>query len=587
MVMRFVSTRPLSIELPFANSRRPRCSVAIVTAFLTAVFVLPHAVGAQTHYTFTRIADTLQVPSVTSVQCVGLGNSGTVIWTVAGEVWRGDGLSNASRVSANALSICGSINDQDEIAYFTYTPPSTLPLSLVRNANGTLTTLARSDVSPYAHNGRTYISSLANNGSAVFHGGPSTACGSPSALSGYGIYVGPFGPTVYDPICDSSVDINESTVNAGTMNDNLVVAFIAQTKTGTQGIYRGSLTPLVQDGSSGVSLIFARPVINNSGRVAFLASINGGPASIYTTSDGVSFARAGQFPNNNGLFAINDSGKVAYTLSGGIYTGVDLVADKVIVPGDSLDGSTLQGAISYMEGLNNSGQVVFFAQLADGRRGIYRADPNRPPVASNGTASVMAGASVSDALIATDLDGDSLAYSIVTNGTKGTATITNAATGAYTYAANVGSIGTDTFTFTANDGFANSNVATITLTIAAPSACATDISASVTVATQGPVKINKKTGRYAQTVTLKNGDGAASGPVSLVFDSLSSNATLFGSAGTTSCTSPAGSPYINVDIGADTLFSPRERATITLEFVNPTGQPVTYATRVLTGVGSR
>ena len=35
MVMRFVSTRPLSIELPFANSRRPRCSVAIVTAFLT------------------------------------------------------------------------------------------------------------------------------------------------------------------------------------------------------------------------------------------------------------------------------------------------------------------------------------------------------------------------------------------------------------------------------------------------------------------------------------------------------------------------------------------------------------------------
>lgn len=585
MVIRLVSTRPVRMESSCAASRRSRLRVMIGTALLTALFALPPAANAQTHYTFTRIADTVQIPSVASVGCVGIGDSGTVIWTADG-LWRGDGQSNASRVSANVLGICGSINDQDEIAYFTYTPPSTLPYSLVRNANGTLTTLARSDGSPFPHSSRTYIPSLANNGSAVFHGGPSTACGTPSGLSGYGIYVGPFGPTVYDPICDSALDINQSGVNAGTMNNNLVVAFIAQTNSGTQGIYRGSLTPLVQDGSNGVSLIFARPAINNLGAVAFLASINGGPASIYTTPDGASFTRAGQYPNNNGLFAINDAGKVAYTLSGGIYTGVDLVADKVIAPGDALDGSTFQGGFSYMESLNNNGQIAFFAQLADGRRGVYRADPNRPPVASNGTASVTAGASVSGTLIATDPDGDSLTYSIVTNGTKGVATMTNAATGAYTYAANVGSSGTDTFTFRANDSFVDSNVASISVTITAPDPCATDVSATVAVA-KGALKLNRKTGRYTQTVTLKNGDGAASGPVSLVLDALSSNATLFASAGTTSCTSPAGSPYVNVDVGTDALFSPRERAAITLEFVNPTGQPVTYTTRVLTGAGSR
>jgi uncharacterized repeat protein (TIGR03803 family) len=41
--------------------------------------------------------------------------------------------------------------------------------------------------------------------------------------------------------------------------------------------------------------------------------------------------------------------------------------------------------------------------------------------------------------------------------------------------------------------------------------CAADVSAVVAVASQGPLKLNRKTGRYTQTVTLKNGDGAMAG----------------------------------------------------------------------------
>lgn len=520
---------------------------------------------------------------------MGIGNSGTVIFTSGSQLWRGDGQSNPSQVSANAGTLCGSINDQDEITYITWTPPNTLPNYLVLNTNGVETILARSDVSPFLHSGRTYLPSLANNGSAVFHGGPSTACGNPTVLTGQGIYVGPSGPTVYDEICDSAANIN--TAIAGTMNDNLVVAFYAQTNTGVPGIYRGSLTPFVQNGANNFALTITRPVINNSGTVAFLASLNG-TASIYTTSDGVSFARVGLAPNNNGLYAINDSGKVAYTFFSGIYVGPDLVADKVIVPGDGLDGCTFQGGFSYMESLNNSGQVAFVAQLGNcdtlptDRVGVYRANPNRPPEAVDGTASVAAGASVSGTLTATDPDGDSLTYSIVDNGTKGTVEITNAATGAYTYTANVGASGTDTFTFQANDGLLNSNTATITVTITALP-CAANISASVTIMSQGPLKLNRKTGRYTQTLTLRNGDGAVSGPVSLVLDSLSSNAALFNITGTTACAAPAGSPYINVDVGGDSVFSPRERATVTLEFTNPSGQAVMYTTRVLAGAGNR
>lgn len=119
------------------------------------------------------------------------------------------------------------------------------------------------------------------------------------------------------------------------------------------------------------------------------------------------------------------------------------------------------------------------------------------------------------------------------------------------------------------------------------STCAVDISATVGVSGQGQVKLNRKTGHYTQAVVLKNGDGPVSGPVSLVLDNLSTNATLVGVVGTTSCTTPTGSPYVNVDIGTDGIFSPRERVTVTLEFDNPSGQPISYTTRILAGSGIR
>ena len=46
---------------------------------------------------------------------------------------------------------------------------------------------------------------------------------------------------------------------------------------------------------------------------------------------------------------------------------------------------------------------------------------------------------------------------------------TNPATGAYTYTPNTGYSGADTFTFKANDGVADSNVATVDITVVRPS----------------------------------------------------------------------------------------------------------------------
>jgi uncharacterized membrane protein len=51
------------------------------------------------------------------------------------------------------------------------------------------------------------------------------------------------------------------------------------------------------------------------------------------------------------------------------------VTDRVIMVGDPLDGSTVIGLSVFGDYLNNTGQLVFTAQLADGRTEIVRADP--------------------------------------------------------------------------------------------------------------------------------------------------------------------------------------------------------------------
>ena len=92
-------------------------------------------------------------------------------------------------------------------------------------------------------------------------------------------------------------------------------------------------------------------------------------------------------------------------------------------------------------------------------------DPNinRPPVAASQALGVQEDGSLAVTLGASDPDGDTLTYSIVTSPTHGTLTGT-APSLTYLPAANYN--GTDTFTFRANDGEANSNAATVSIAVA-------------------------------------------------------------------------------------------------------------------------
>ncbi len=92
---------------------------------------------------------------------------------------------------------------------------------------------------------------------------------------------------------------------------------------------------------------------------------------------------------------------------------------------------------------------------------------NTAPAANNGTLTTNEDTAGSGTLSASDADGNVLTYSIVTDGSKGSATITNASTGAYTYTPTANQNGSDSVTFKANDGLADSTPKTITVTITA------------------------------------------------------------------------------------------------------------------------
>lgn len=126
---------------------------------------------------------------------------------------------------------------------------------------------------------------------------------------------------------------------------------------------------------------------NNLGNVAFTTvnyGVNGYPfGSKLLTSNG---NRETILADTNGLFsnllsvAINDQGTVAFEAildngTEGIFTGSNPLEDKVIATGDQLLGSTVTNIGFSREGINNSGQIAFYATLANGSSGIFRADP--------------------------------------------------------------------------------------------------------------------------------------------------------------------------------------------------------------------
>jgi hypothetical protein len=93
---------------------------------------------------------------------------------------------------------------------------------------------------------------------------------------------------------------------------------------------------------------------------------------------------------------------------------------------------------------------------------------------------------------------------------------------------------------------------------------------------------HRNTQTYSQVVHIRNdGTSPIPEPLWLTLDNLSANATLFNADGATAVLAPLGSPYVSVSVGGDGILHPHEVKTVHLEFLDPSGDSITYATRVL------
>jgi hypothetical protein len=580
---------------------------ARMAAVVAACVPLLGGVGeAQTNYTYTVIADLYNcyntgTPVINNYGMVAFGgNCGEPLGPPAGAlvILRGNGQdlvpvyswSAASNTSSAPQTDVLSMNDDGEVAFAVGGPcPNKGAAAIWKGSGGAFDVVHDICTQP----GFTTVlrPSLGNDGAVAFMAASADSYDHVIRVND-GVLVaiaGPGTPTQSD-VGTLTGAIEPAINNAG------VVTFLGQGLL-SYGLFTGTGGPPALISNDGPS---AGNGISDAGRVAFIAA-----GYAVKTSDGVSettVATVGAYQSLlAGAVAASGSGRVAFTAylpSGemGVFTGPDPNTDVVLKTGQVITGF---GVVTSMfitrEAINDSGQVAMTVHFLDAgvpKVAIIRADPpNTAPIATDASISVAAGDSVSGTLAASDPDGEPFTFALVDSGSKGTAALDDPSTGAFTYTADAGSSGDDTFTFQVTDirGL-TSNIATVTVDLQATITCAAD----VTGATQLTRPKGKRSTGTAQTVVLRNSSATPlAGPVSLVLDSLvPEGTTLTNAAGITACTAPAGSPYVNVDVGSDGTWSPGETVEIVLEFALPPAgrgkKPApSYSHRVLAGTGER
>ncbi|CAN2041087.1 hypothetical protein GMMP15_270010 [Candidatus Magnetomoraceae bacterium gMMP-15] len=133
---------------------------------------------------------------------------------------------------------------------------------------------------------------------------------------------------------------------------------------------------------------------------------------------------------------------------------------------------TSSGTFTYTPNANINGIDSFTFQVNDGYVDSNEAlitiaimPTDDLPLAYDSTLDLDEDSNAEGELNASDIDNDTLTYSIVNNGIKGTVILSDPMTGDYKYFADSDEYGADTFTFKVNDGQNDSNDATVSIQI--------------------------------------------------------------------------------------------------------------------------
>jgi hypothetical protein len=363
-------------------------SMALAISLLSTVA----AAAADGSYTFTKIADTsgpfsqFDFPGAPAVNNAGIVAFLAGLDTGVGGIFIGDGkLITTIADSTGPFGSFGqypSINARGTVAFLS--DLDTGARGIFTGTGGPITTIAVT--------GSFFCCgypSINARGVVAFHSGKAGIPG-----MGDGIFTSTGGSIT--TIVDTSGPFT-GFHDRLSINDTGTIAFLASLQVGSPGIFtiqHGSITTIVD--TSGPFTAVGVPSLNNAGTVAFFGCLDtlnsscpldrtaaqgiftgdGGPLTTIVDTSGPS----GPF-SNFGNPSINNAGTVvflAFLAAGGsgIFTGPDPVADKVITTGDLLFGFTVT-SLGFLQGLglNDAGQVAFFARLVDGTEGIYLATP--------------------------------------------------------------------------------------------------------------------------------------------------------------------------------------------------------------------
>jgi VCBS repeat-containing protein len=212
------------------------------------------------------------------------------------------------------------------------------------------------------------------------------------------------------------------------------------------------------------------------------ANFNGTDSFSFKANDGLADSGAGTVtitinPVNDAPVANDGTLTTAEdTLGTGTVTATDVDGDtltfsKATSPSNGSATVNADGSFSYTPAANFHGSDSFIFSVSDGNGGtatgtvsITVTSVNDAPVASDGALSVNQDSTNNPGtLSATDVDGDALTFSKVSDPANGTVTVN--ANGSFSYTPNAGFTGADSFSFKANDGTVDSNTATVSITV--------------------------------------------------------------------------------------------------------------------------
>ncbi|MDF5731530.1 MAG: hypothetical protein PUP92_26875 [Rhizonema sp. PD38] len=281
-------------------------------------------------YSFSQTVDINNNGTVAFLANVSLGSSGSSsrLVTAQNGSLTAHAAANRSAHGNGSGIIEYDFNNNEELAYInenldtgTYTFSDTLYISRPNQPSITVVTALYQAISPFASRPFSFISgAVINNQSQITFDGIGQSADSQDSR-------------IYRSNGDSfNILINQGTSDFGT-NDNGDVVFSNSNAINLFNNASSTLTTIADSSSAFKS--FSNVTINNNGDVAFGATLTTG--------------------------ALN------------IFTGADSVGNKVIATGEPLFNSTVTNLTFSRKGLNNVGQIVFYAELADGTKGIFLA----------------------------------------------------------------------------------------------------------------------------------------------------------------------------------------------------------------------